>query len=159
MKKTTTFLQGNQFEHSPNIIELLCMVDDYEDIQSLSVWYIKNKIPCKNTIYKYLNYLNGAMYAKYLIFDNLHLSDFTNDQGLYIIQNNYKIENNINDEKIIPHFLNKCGINILINKKEVYINIMNELLRFNKQGGVNGYILERIWYTLFEKNFKEYHNQ
>ena len=38
---------------------------------------------------------------------------------------------------------------------------MNELLRFNKQGGVNGYILERIWHTLFEKkySFKEYHNQ
>ena len=173
LKKTTTFLQGNPFEHSPNIIELLCMVEDYEDIQSLSIWYIKNRIPCKNTIYKYLNYLNGAMYAKYLILDNLHLCDFTTDQGIYTIQNNYKLENNINDEKIISHFLNKCGINIyknnynfiysalfsinksniLNNKKEVYMNIMNELLRFNKQGGVNGYILERIWHTLFEKIF------
>jgi hypothetical protein len=50
LKDKTIFLQGNPFDHSPNILELLCMVDNFTDVQSLSVYYIKNIIPSKEII-------------------------------------------------------------------------------------------------------------
>jgi hypothetical protein len=48
-----------------------------------------------------------------------------------------------------------CGLisarrgNIRKQDRSVYATIMRELLKYNDQGGIQGYLLERLWYTLF----------
>lgn len=41
-------------------------------------------------------------------------------------------------------------VNIRKFKKDVYENLMTELLSMNDQGGTNGYVLERLWLYIFE---------
>lgn len=36
--------------------------------------------------------------------------------------------------------------------KTIYLNLTKELLMFNRDGGLNGYILERLWLYIFELN-------
>lgn len=171
LKDRITFLQGNPFEHSPNILELLCMENDFEDIQSLSTWYTENNIPPQNIVNKYLKNLNGALYSIYYIKNNMNIIDYEYDDGLNNIIKIYSENNRVNSSLILFHFLHRCKIkhkskltykfifsalfsikknNLLSNSVETYKNILNELLKNCRQGGQEGYILERLWYTIFE---------
>jgi hypothetical protein len=40
--------------------------------------------------------------------------------------------------------------NILKNDISIYHNINAELLKYDQQGGMEGYILERAWHTIFD---------
>jgi hypothetical protein len=167
LTKRVTFLQGNPFEHSPDLLELCCMSKDFDDVQSLSSWYKNDKedIPSKNIINLNLKYLNGARFAQYPI--NI-IGDFVQWKDPFW---EYGINKYSYNKDPIRYFLEKCDMkekinsnfymsiaalfsckkeNIQTNSLENYKNIMKELLSSDQQGGFEVYILERIWYPLMK---------
>lgn len=164
-----TFLQGNPFPHSENLLELCCMESDYSDFQCLSSWYLKNKLPPTNVINNFIQYKNGAKFALYPINSRGNFLD-CNDDGLDLMLNSYRIDKNV---KILDRFLecillsNKINdiylfsmtglfsVNkqtILNNLYDTYSLTLSNLLSKNNQGGFEGYILEKLWYTIFSPN-------
>ena len=157
-----TFLQGDPFTHSENLLELICMDKDYSDFQSLSSWYSYTN-DNKDMIHTHLKYLNGAKYAIYPINMTGHHEDFF-DKGWLEISRGYSkekralsvfLERTNMHHKIQSHYQYVMAAlfsvkreNILLNTREDYERIQNELLKYDKQGGTEGYILERLWYTI-----------
>jgi hypothetical protein len=97
-----------------------------------------------------------------------HSENFFNDPGVTTMIHTYASRHGTND--LINSFLNTCNIHIKTNapiyftfsalfslhKKcitkysvEDYKNIIKALLMENSQGGIHGYILERLWLYLF----------
>lgn len=170
----TTFLQGDPFPHSPNILELCCMSKDYSDVQSLSSWYSYTEtltVPDANTIKNSLRYLNGAKVSYFRMRDDGRFRTY-DDAGWDGRGGFYK---NVSPQDLIvtnpiQYVYTFCGLhhkiqkeflmvisamfsvkkqNILSNPLSVYNMLMQYLLRSDQQGGFEVYVLERIWYTLF----------
>lgn len=169
----TYFLQGNPFEHCNDLLELMTLdpLLDLDACNPLSIKY-SDTIPPKNVVLNNSHSILGLEYGLYDITNNCQLVDFTNDHGLNFLIQPYLTENHLLDHEnlTIPHFLKKCGLehyvrpkykffysaifkvnksNVLKNSKESYQNILDVLLSKNNQGGSEGYILERLWYTIF----------
>lgn len=162
-----TFLQADPFDHSPHLIPLCCMDKDYEDVQSLSLWYYGDKksfIPSKHVVANNCKIINGAKVALYRMNEIGFFLDYK-DKFWYSLMQDYKEINPILD------YYERCGLthkyhknfkmaiaalfstkreNILRNKIEDYKAMIRELLAKNPQGGNEGYILERIWYDFFK---------
>jgi len=168
LSSRVTFLQGDPFPHSPDILSLICMSKDFENIQSLSTWYFEHD-PEKYYIEKHLKYLNGARYAIYQIDKTGKFLEWKDGLGIDGI-NRYKRENKCKDSFVYDHFLGRCNMenkikdiyptifcalfsiikeNIIANSKETYEIINRELLKNDKLRGLDGYILERLWYIIF----------
>lgn len=170
LSKRTTFLQGDPFDHSPHLLELTCMEDDYEDVQSLSVWYLNNMekcIPAKDIIRKNYKTLNGAYYSTYKVEKS---GETIGDVGYMHILVEYDRINQ-SGRNIIDHFLDRCGLSMKIRDKYTmifsalfsakkenirknslsdYKSILVELLKNDIHGGREGYVLERCWYELLK---------
>ena len=165
----TFFLQGHPFDHSEQLLELICMHAEYAPLQSLSGYYIKDKIPSKEVFDRYKRSLGGAYYAVYPITQDLSIVDYFDAPlftgTIYV----YKMKHSC--AGIIPHFMERCKLNVprrdvysfifaglfAVNRDRIlhhpvsqYETIKKELLRYNCHGGREGYVLERLWHTLFE---------
>lgn len=169
LAKTTVFLQGNPFDHSNHLLQLVRQYNDFSEFQPLSTYYQKGKIPPASISDKYTETLYGSEYATYHIKSDLQLVDF-HDHPLEIWTCRvYKSKHKCTD--IIPHFLARCRLDVPPRpvysfvfaalfavscnrirkyKVEQYTRIKEELLRYHPQGGVDGYVLERLWPTIFE---------
>lgn len=174
LAERTTFLQGDPFPHSPNILELCCMSKDYDDVQSLSCWYTytdARSIPDKQTIKNSLQYLNGARIAYFNMLPDGSFETFKDDgwltrhnaymnrspqdlMNLNPIEYFYKflgIHNRYQKEflMIICAMFSVKKANILQHNKNFYNMLIRYLFSTDQQGGFEVYVLERLWYTLF----------
>jgi hypothetical protein len=172
LSERVTFLQGDPFDHSPYLIELCCMEKYYSPIQSLSCWYLNNKtlkIPNIETIFKNIEYLNGANFAYYKIRKNGDTIGYENDQGFIDLRKKYILNMKCN-ENIIDNFLTRINMeekikdeylliysalfsvkkeNILKHDLQKYKNMVLELLKFDTQGNPEAWVIERCWYEIF----------
>lgn len=163
LKNRTTFLQADPFCHSPNIMELLCESDNFEPIQSLSQYYT-DKFPSKTIQKRFEKYFQGIKISLYELTPEFNYLD-VNTPFLLIGANKnihvpiHKFMKNINlipkNDKQTYKFIISALFSIELNniKKnslEFYKKVSNILIEKDKQGGMNGYILELLWHTIFE---------
>ena len=172
----TTFLQADPFFHSPNLLELLTMSDDFDQDhpQNLGLHYSPNRIPGNTICNMYAKLLNGAKYAPYLVLADGNIINFPNDTELNRMFTIFARKNGITRSDIIPHYMRTIGFdklnysvfpfvygalfsviknNIIYNDINVYKKALKFLLQSDSQGGIEGYIVERGWLTLLDKQY------
>lgn len=162
-----TFLQGDPFVHSPFLLELCCMVTDFDNVQTLSLWYKgghrERYTPGKHIVYKHMKKMRGAPYASYTMDENGFFVDWKD--GFWS-----KVCKSFGKNPILD-FYERCGLakkfhtrfemsigalfsadktSILKVTQEEYKTVIKELLSKDSQGGYEVYILERIWYDFFK---------
>jgi hypothetical protein len=169
------FCQGSPFDHN---ITILHGIDNYYKtmyVQPLGLQYLENhNIPPKEILEKYKIVKDyGLEFLVVNINENIKTTapfDF-DDNGIDYIFKEYK--NKFPEcESLVQNFLLRSNFPIkkntdkirftysalfsVIKKQihkydiEVYKNLSNELISFNRQSGENGYILERLWLYIFE---------
>ena len=160
LKNKTIFLQGDPFYHSPQILELLCMSDNYLPVQSLSKWYSPTWPPV-SIIKNSLCHLNGAEYSVFklsaqLIYANTSTKFLLSKGDRDIVQqiNTYIKNNNIVHYNktfnfIVSALLCASKENIYSQSLQTYKTLLCCLTCKMRQGGVNGYIMELLWPTIF----------
>jgi hypothetical protein len=157
------FLQADPFDHAQNVLELCCMAEDLAPFQGLSTWYIKDKVPNKYIAEKYMKLVNGAASMLYIIDKQGHHLEY-NDPCWAKNSEIYA-----RDASPLTTFLERAGMThkirehykyglgalfsatrdiILLNSRADYQRVSDELIRQNKQGGHEGYILEKLWWGL-----------
>lgn len=180
LSNRTIFLQADWFTHNETILYGIDNYDKHLHVQPMGLTYLRDlQIPPINIENKFTKYTDyGLKYITLPITgDQDYVGDaYFFDQG---VKNNiltYKRENpktakiSIFDSFLyyskFPRQLNPlpttCVLftfsalfsvkkeSILLYHHEVYLNITKELLRLNNQGGMNGYVLERLWLWIFQ---------
>jgi hypothetical protein len=170
------FTQADPFIHNPTI---LCGIDNHfllADVQALGLYYIKQSnlppIPFAEENKVITDY--GLEYLRIQSNGDLISPDFF-DQGMVDLRvnadNDYKGVR-FQSKPVTEGFLNRAifpikkpldtvvfsfsGLfsvrrsRILVYPKIVYQGLLEELISKNSQGGVNGYILEKLWLYIFE---------
>jgi hypothetical protein len=172
LTERVAFLQGDPFIHSDNLLELCCMMADFKGFQSMSGWYMPRPCgePIKTVVDTALKTFNGANYAIYPVdrngapleyFDGHWMncsSGYFNTGGVYNKNNSPVAEflrrvgmpHKIKSLYFLCHaaLFSVAKENILANTLENYVACSTELTKHNKQGGIEGYIVERLWHTL-----------
>lgn len=171
------FTQGDPFVHNPSI---LCGVDNHfmlNEVQPLGLYYLRslNLPPLQ---FSEENKTVTDFGLEYLIIranGDLICPDFF-DQGMIDLRKNADAEYKgirFESKPVTEGYLNRaifpitkplhsiafffCGLfsvnrdRILTYPKVVYQGLLEELISKNPQGGVNGYILEKLWLYIFEK--------
>jgi hypothetical protein len=166
----TIFSQMNPFDHSPEFIEIvLYMMENqiFKSFQPLTLgWKIKEGVPpLENILYDTSEYINR--YKLYMEIVNTKLDPINyKDRGIIPAINEFKKFNQIVTDNILPHIYNilnikkpYCGYikfnyggifgvskqNILQNNLAFYTHLQ----KFIRENWSHGYIIERIWYTIF----------
>lgn len=176
LAKTTIFIQADPFPHNPSI---LFGIDNYflfDPLQPLGLRYLKQlNLPPKEYIKKNkvvtdygLEYLKNDANGD-LICDAFH------DVGMVELRKDVdKHYPEYKSRTLIEGFLTRanfpihsypkqisftfCGLfsvhrdRILHYPVEVFQNLLNELIRKESQGGVNGYVLEKTWLYIFDND-------
>jgi len=172
LKDRVIFLQGDPFTHNDTI---LCGIDNYDrftDIMPLGLGYMSQKnVPPTKMLDNVKNITDyGLNFAVFRLNNDCdyHSDNFFNDPGLTTMIHMYASRHSTTD--LINSFLSKSNINLKTNapiyftfsalfsvhkkciakyRVEDYRNIMKVLLMENSQGGIHGYILERLWLHMF----------
>jgi hypothetical protein len=175
LSSRVAFLQGDPFPHNETV---LFGIDNYNhtlDVQPLSNGYMKSKdVPTNNIREKFGVTTNYGL--KYIVLEINHdfyyfESNYFYDSGLRPIIDGARADYP-GPGSIVEKFLKRCDYaitkpinvirftwaglfsvaskNILKHDIHVYKKIINELTSLSKNGGVNGYILERLWLYIFE---------
>lgn len=169
------FCQGDTIFHSPNFIELLKNHELFENIQPLSSFYDENIPPHEVTNYMSFCWINGMkVHFEYVNnkFETVYPYFYYNKLMSEVFKKiNYNLTDyiqnileckNFNEKYLIP--VSYAGIfsvtkNVILeNSLKKYKNILNFLL-YDKQIGIdNGFVIERLWMTIFnfQKNNKHY---
>lgn len=173
------FTQGNPFPHSPNFIEFfnynVKMLFD-KDFQNLTCRY-NDYYPTNNIMMNSYN-INKTRTSEYFMskitLDTVGHCAGTKENYIHKIKKigfNAKVNYGIYDylcdrlkikkpKNIMHQTIASCFFvsnkNILRHSKEVYIELRKFLYQSNKQGGLEGYLIERFWNYLFTG--KSYNN-
>jgi hypothetical protein len=168
LPERVTFLQADPFPHSQNILELCCMVGDFTGFQPLSTWYIYNNTPTLRATDHHIKRLNGAAHVVYPVDTNGQFFEFYD-----YCWPNWRKQNKMDQKSPLSTFLENTDLahkikfayrmcisalfsvsraNIHLNTRQHYQNIMAELIRYNPQGGFQGYLLERLWNNILTPN-------
>lgn len=171
------FTQGNPIEHNHDFIKLLKLYKQFDSIQPLSAYYIKNEkevLPPEknlqamkkywiNDINIYVEYtnINFVPVYPYIYFNNIYynINKIITTYNLYdYIKNILKIKS-FNKKYLIPVFY--TGIfsvdkNIVHKNNIDYYKRILYFLLYDKQikNIDNGYIIERLWLSIF--NYQKY---
>jgi hypothetical protein len=175
LKDRTIFSQGDPFSHNDTI---LFAIDNYEKLDAvmpLGLGYlVNNNLPPQNLLDKIKQKTDyGLEYAIFKINKNCDYMDesYFHDAGAlgfatsyrsyYKIEHSSSIIDSMLSRAKFPYFPNNTfyftfsglfSVNrdvINAHDIEVYNNLKRELLSENNQGGVNGYLLERLWLHIF----------
>jgi hypothetical protein len=168
-----SFLQGDPIPHNETLLYGLENYDKFIGFQGLSLRYLKEiQIPRDDFIDRYKTVTPyGFQYAVYLVDRNMRMDFY--DIGVEDQVKRYLLQNNVKSNQVFSMFDNflfrvkfhrkkvdpiiamvLCGLfsvsseNIRLNTVDDYKNIMKELLTFHQHGGIEGYILERLWLWL-----------
>ena len=175
LSERVTFIQADPFLHNDTIIFGIDNSEKLMPFQPLGLrWLEKNQIPPNQLIEKYkIQTSYGLEYLTLKLNSDLNYADdyYFYDEGIKFLIKNYKIEFNLSADKSIgENFLRRANFptnytnkslkkidftfsalfsvirtNIKIYDIEIYKSLLKELLISNDQGGVNGYVLERLW--------------
>jgi hypothetical protein len=178
LPERTFFLQGYSFDHNITLLFAIDNYKKNMGVQPLGLVYEdfeEHQHPPTKIINKYKHETNyGLEYCVVNINGDLQSEDYY-DTGMagikdeYITQYKYQAERGLN---IVDAFLERANISfdktteqirftfsalfsvsnkfLLKNNCEIYKNILNELISLDKQAGINGYILERLWLYILE---------
>jgi hypothetical protein len=176
LKDRIIFSQGDPFTHNDTF---LCAIDNYEKmdrVMPLGLGYlVKSNLPPQyllDKIKKRTEY--GLEYAIFKMNKNCDYmaENYFHDGGAQgfapYYRSHYKIDPSLSvidsmlkrskfpylpNDTIYFTFSGLFSVNREIIKAhvvEVYENLKDELLSENNQGGVNGYLLERLWLHIFK---------
>ena len=176
LKDRTIFAQGDPFTHNDTLLFAIDNYDKLDAVMPLGLGYLVNSnLPPKyllDKIKKQTSY--GLEYALFKINKNVDYMEenYFNDGGAQEFprwyRSHYKIDSSIS---VIDSMLSRSKFPYLPNDTfyftfsglfsvnrdvikahdiEVYKNLKEELLSENSQGGVNGYLLERLWLHIFK---------
>jgi hypothetical protein len=167
------FLQGGPFDHNETLLYGIDNYFNFLDIQPLGKqWLLEHNIPTEEILLENQTITNyGLKYMKIKIDGNLRIENL-NDPGIEILNKNIINIYNIKNSCVLECFLKNAKFPIINNLNDVsftysalfsinkfhilkydidiYNNLLSELLRSSDQGGVQGYILERLWLYIFE---------
>jgi hypothetical protein len=175
LKERTIFSQGDPFSHNDTFLFAIDNCDKLDDVMPLGLGYlVNNDLPPQKLLDKIKQKTDyGLEYAIFKINKNC---DYMNESYFYdagalgfvtTYRSYYKIEQSLSiiesmlRRSKFPYFPNDTfyfsfsglfAVNraaIKAHDIEVYINLKEELLSENNQGGVNGYLLERLWLHIF----------
>jgi hypothetical protein len=169
----TVFLQGNPFEHNPTVLYGL---DNYEltlDVQPLGLFYLQKLNIPPHTIVDALK-VRTDYGLEYLTLEiNADLQSYLfHDEGAEGTSHRYKYDNRSANDTVFNNFLRNaqypydsdnirliqftfCALfsvkkeNIQKHSVDQYINLIYILLAHDRQGGAEGYVLERLWLYIF----------
>jgi hypothetical protein len=180
LSNRTIFLQADWFPHNETILYGIDNYDKHLPVQPMGLVYLRDKaIPPLHIEQKFTKYTHyGFKYMTLNVTGDQDYAgeSYFLDTGVKNNILNYKLENpktsmiSIFDSFLyyskFPRQLNPltttcvpftfCALfsvrkeDIWLYNHEVYLNITKELLRLNRQGGMNGYVLERLWLWLFQ---------
>ena len=171
------FTQADPFPHNPTILCAIDAIDQTCSIQPLGYIY-SDTIPSKEVIRasekltEYgLNYMvtkinRDLQIVSPVAFDDKGINEFIEDHKyIYPRQAHMSLVNAFLDrckfplyaseifDSLIPFsFAGLFKVNrevVRVHSKETYANILRELTLIHPQGGLNGYILERVWLYIF----------
>jgi len=176
LSENIVFTQADPFPHNPTILCAIDSIEKTDPIQPLGYIYSETT-PSKELVDKAVKITDYSL--KYICsqinrnlqtvgpvaFDDTGINKFIVDHQFIYPDQAHKT--------MIDAFLERCKFPInmiscdsripftysglfkvtkdIIRKysKDVYINMINELILIHPQGGLNGYILERLWIFLF----------
>ena len=170
------FTQADPFTHNHTF---LYGIDNYcfmHPLQAMGMQYLEHlKIPPHNVVQKHLQKtVYGLQFATFKISENMISEEFDDGGMNDLIKKNYKLfpEDAKNNVSLVRGFLTRsmfpkqpesnkitftyCGLfsvlKDVISKydRNVYVNLLNELIAHDNHGGTNGYILEKLWLFIFE---------
>ena len=175
-----TFLQAEPFLHNDTILYGIDNYEKSLPFQPLGLRYLKDsQIPTDEIVNKFKTTTNyGLEYLVLKLNKNLNYSVdyFFKDDGITMMIDNYQREFRLQENQFISdNFLNRCKFpktymnkstdkidftfsalfsvirtNIKIYSESEYKSILEELLVHHDQGGVNGYVLERMWMYILD---------
>jgi hypothetical protein len=170
----TIFSQADPFEHSPDFINVIRYLDThgYKDYQPLSCYWLKSmNIPPQYLVDSQTEDYVGEYPIRLETCDkNLFPIEYY-DNGIFFLasqyRNSYRLRYN---QSIVQHFEETIGIKILPEKikfsfgaifglsKELImkydLNFYHKLLHYVSKKGTHGYVLERMWYSIFKDAVK-----
>lgn len=174
-----TFLQGDPLLHNETLLYGLDNYEKFDPFQNLGLrWLRTHNIPPIKIIEKHkiiTKYKLHHLFVK-INLDLEYIDDFSFfDPGIYALRDSY-CRRFGRTEKIITGFLKRGGLDLImpidyvyfsfsalfsttktdicLHSKEIYEKLLKELLKYDNQGGTEGYILERLWGFLLDNNSK-----
>jgi len=172
------FTQADPFPHNPTILCAVDAIDQTRSIQPLGYIY-SDTIPSKEVILRSeklteygLKYMvtkinRNLQIVSPVAFDDKGINEFIEDhKHIYPKQADMNLVNAFLDRCKFPFYDSSLDLDSLIpfsfaglfkinrevvrvHSKETYINMLRELTLIHPQGGLNGYILERVWLYIF----------
>lgn len=174
LAKTTIFIQADPFPHNHTILFGIDNHFRFDPLQPLGFRYLKQcNLPPIGYIEKTRKVTEyGLEYIKNEANGDLVCDGFHDVGIIEIRKDTDKLYPEYRNRTLVDGFLTRakfpvrsatnrisftfCGLfsvsreRILRLPVNVYSNILNELIRKDRQGGVNGYILEKLWLYIFE---------
>lgn len=176
LSQSIVFTQADPFPHNPTILCAIDAIDKMCSIQPLGYIY-SDTIPSKEVTKaseKLTDYGLKYMVTKInrnlqivspVPFNDAGINEFIEDHKyIYPLQANTSLVNAFlercrfpelveGDESLIPFsFAGLFKVNrevVRVHSKNTYMDILRELTLIHPQGGLNGYILERVWLYIF----------
>ena len=178
LSENLVFTQADPFPHNPTILCAIDAIDQTRSIQPLGYIY-SDTIPSKEVILRSeklteygLKYMvtkinRNLQIVSPVAFDDKGINEFIEDhKHIYPRQATLNLVNAFLDRCKFPFYDSTLDLDSLIpfsfaglfkinreivrvHSKETYINMLRELTLIHPQGGLNGYILERVWLYIF----------
>jgi hypothetical protein len=178
LSQSVVFTQADPFPHNPTILCAIDAIEQTRSIQPLGYIY-SDTIPSKEVVKAAARETDyGLKYMVTKINRNLQIVDPVpfHDKGINeFIEDHKYIYPRQAHMSLVNAFLERCKMPlhscqtefdslipfsfagllkvnrevIRVNSKDLYKNILRELTLIHPQGGLNGYILERVWLYIF----------
>jgi hypothetical protein len=177
LSQSVVFTQADPFPHNPTILCAIDAIEQTRSIQPLGYIY-SDTIPSKEVVKAAARETDyGLKYMVTKINRNLQIVDPVpfDDKGINeFIEDHKYIYPRQAHMSLVNAFLQRCKVPyestsefdslipfsfagllkvnrevIRVNSKDLYKNMLRELTFIHPQGGLNGYILERVWLYIF----------
>lgn len=177
LSQNIVFTQADPFPHNPTILCAVDAIDKTCSIQPLGYIY-SDTIPSKEVIkvaaretdyglkYMVTKINRNLQIVSPVAFDDAGINEFIEDhRHIYPKQAHMSVINAFFDRCRFPLYTYEECVSLIpfsfaglfkvnrevvrVHSKETYLNMLRELTLIHPQGGLNGYILERVWLYIF----------